>query len=151
MSFASKVLGKKPKARVKKKQQYDNPKKNGLYRICFWCETMFPIDSIDAKGALCWDCTRIVLRSGHYLASHITLPKYKETPKPIWPCEDLWDYIVEYPGHCPEDEVVEKRAEETISTKPEEPKTVYWKLCSRCGKAFKLKTGKERICPKCRG
>lgn len=132
--------------------------KDGLYRMCAHCETLFPILNIDAKEQLCWPCYRKVMWSSYIGKFHLTAPAYKP---PIFPCLDLWDNLVlgpcKYPGAEPpmilaENSLVSQDTALKKETKTKKTKKkVYHKICSEIGclNEFVIKNNRQTRCESC--
>jgi hypothetical protein len=121
MSIVANILGKrKTKKKSEPVMSYDNPTKDGLYRICLndECQTMFQIDDDKTKAGLCWSCALRVMRSGHYLANHITTPPLENFP----------------------DSPAIKKVKESNNAK--------LKKCA-CGKKFSPTSNRQTRCPVC--
>lgn len=116
---------KKRKTKSEPAKQYNNPKEDGLYRICFHCESMFPISDDNSRAALCWHCYLKVLRSGHYLSQQLTPPEWKYYP----------DAVAQKPKPAP-----------TIKKKI--TKGYGGGICA-CGEEFERKTSRQKRCEKC--
>jgi hypothetical protein len=129
MSIVSKIIGKR-KTRTSPSKQYNNPKKDGLYRICFHCQNMFPISDELSKAALCWICTLKVIQSDHYLAKHITLPDYEY-----------------FPGIAPSGAKSDE-SEPSLKENKSKANPFGGGICE-CGEEFERKTNRQKRCEKC--